>query len=277
MPSGHPQSEIIDMRCLFCKGDSTGSHSEEHIIPESLGNTTSVLPPGVVCDRCNNYFSREVEKPFLESAAIVFLRFRQGVPSKRGIIPPMCGVLQPGFAAVVRKRVKGPLIGDVFLSPEAAQHLFAAGRGELIFPAEAPLPAGAVVSRFLAKAGFETMAQRVVDHPGGIDYLVDEAQMDPIRDHARRGTEREWPFHVRRIYDEDHRWIDSKGIAVQLVHESDILKTDTNEWYYILALFGLEFAINLGGPEVEGYLGWLSGHDRISPLYYGKNAGGDLR
>lgn len=265
------------MRCLFCKADSTASQSEEHIIPESLGNTTSILPPGVVCDRCNNYFAREVEKPFLGSAGIIFLRFRQGVPSKRGIIPPMTGILRPRFPAFFQKCVKGPLVGDVFLPVEGIEHIFAAGGGEIIFPAEAPLPTGPVVSRFLAKAALEAMAERVVVHPGGTDYLVDEVQLDPIRDHARRGTQPEWPFHVRRIYGEDHRWIDQRGQAIQIVHEADILKTDTDEWYYILALFGLEFAFNYGGPFVEGYLKWLSQHDGTSPLYYGKNADGDLR
>jgi hypothetical protein len=55
------------MRCIFCKNDSSNSKSVEHIIPESLGNTTRTLPKGVVCDTCNNYFARKVEKPFLEA------------------------------------------------------------------------------------------------------------------------------------------------------------------------------------------------------------------
>jgi hypothetical protein len=189
----------------------------------------------------------------------------------------MYGVLRPDFPAVVQKRVRGPVTGDVFLPPGAIEHILAAGGGELIFPAEAPLPAGPVVSRFLAKAGLETMAERLVGHPGGVDYLADEAQLDAIRDHARRGSQREWPFHVRRIYDEHRMWTDSEGNAVQVVHESDILNTATNEWYYVLALFGLEFVINYGGPEIEGYHMWLSHHHGTSPLYYGKNADGDLR
>ncbi len=36
------------MRCIFCKTDSDSSRSVEHIIPESLGNTDYVLPPGCV-------------------------------------------------------------------------------------------------------------------------------------------------------------------------------------------------------------------------------------
>ena len=95
------------MRCLFCKAESATSNSKEHIIPESLGNTTSILPPGVVCDRCNNYFAREVEKPFMESTALLLLRFRQGILSKRGVVPPMQGVLLPDFPVEIRRDAGG--------------------------------------------------------------------------------------------------------------------------------------------------------------------------
>ncbi len=82
-----PRLEV--MRCLFCKQDSSASKSVEHIIPESLGNTTSVLPKGIVCDKCNNYFSRKIEQPFLESPAIKTLRFQEAIPNKRGKVPPV--------------------------------------------------------------------------------------------------------------------------------------------------------------------------------------------
>ena len=52
------------MRCIFCKQDSSNSKNVEHIIPESLGSTKHILGKGIVCDKCNNYFSREVEKTF---------------------------------------------------------------------------------------------------------------------------------------------------------------------------------------------------------------------
>ena len=55
------------MRCVFCKADSSQSRSVEHIIPESLGNTAHTLPRCVVCDQCNGYFARKIEKPVLDS------------------------------------------------------------------------------------------------------------------------------------------------------------------------------------------------------------------
>jgi hypothetical protein len=73
-------------RCLFCLEDSTSSVSVEHIVPESLGNTTTVLPRGFVCDKCNNYFARKVEGPFLNSPAMLALRHLEAVGNKRGRI-----------------------------------------------------------------------------------------------------------------------------------------------------------------------------------------------
>lgn len=145
----------------------------------------------------------------------------------------------------------------------------------VILPSGAELPDGPVVSRFLAKAGLEAMAARLVSHPDGLEYLVDEAQLDALRNHARRGDIRKWPIHVRQIYGQNAKWSDKSGSELQLVNEFDILVTDRSEWYFVLALFGLEMAINYGGPDIEGYPLWLAEHGNESPLYSGKNASDD--
>lgn len=77
------------MRCLFCKQDSSNTKSVEHIIPESLGNKTMILPCGYVCDKCNNYFAIKVEKPFMELPEIRQLRFQEMIPNKKNKIPKM--------------------------------------------------------------------------------------------------------------------------------------------------------------------------------------------
>lgn len=260
------------MRCIFCKTDSASSRSLEHILPESIGNTQHVLPRGVVCDKCNNYFSREVEKPFLESTAIRILRFQQAIPSKRRIIPPMHGVLAPDYPAFVQRYPVGPIEASVMLEPSAVEHLLKSKGGLLLFPSGTELPQGPIVSRFIAKAALEAMAERLVHYPEGLDYLVDESQLDPVRKHARRGERREWPVSVRRIHATNKRWIDETGAESQMVHEYDILKTDWEEWFFVVAIFGLEFAFNFGGTEIAGYERWLQEHDNVSPLYWGKNA-----
>ncbi len=199
------------MRCIFCKQNSDSSKSVEHIIPESLGNTKHVLPRGVICDTCNNYFARKVEKVFLESPAIMALRFHQAVPNKRGLVPPLEGLLDPGIPVTAYRHLKGPFVGSLGVGPEALQQLLNSDKGRVIFPLANEPPADTIISRFLAKAGLEAMAQRLLDHAGGLDYLVDEVQLDPVRNHARRGDTRQWPHFSRRIYDTNKRWDNGTG------------------------------------------------------------------
>ena len=52
-----------------------------------------------------------------------------------------------------------------------------------------------------------------------------------------------------------------------MLHESQLLYTDRSELYACIAILGVEYTINLGGPEIDGYLSWLVEHDNISPLY----------
>ena len=69
----------------------------------------------------------------------------------------------------------------------------------------------------------------------------------------------------------DHRFTDNDEIF-ELPHEYDLLYTDSHEMYIVLAIFGVEYVLNLGGPEIDGYERWLSTNSRVSPLYSGKNA-----
>jgi hypothetical protein len=36
-------------------------------------------------------------------------------------------------------------------------------------------------------------------------------------------------------------------------------------------LFGVEFVINVGGADIDGYMAWLQANDFASPLYLGGN------
>jgi HNH endonuclease len=259
------------MRCIFCKCDASSSTSQEHIIPESLWNISHVLPPGIVCDKCNNYFSREVEKPFLQSPGISALRFHQALPSKRGIIPAMAGVIWPNIPAFFHRQMDGEFAGSLTIPQEFIGVLMQRDKGELILPAGGPLPEGRVVSRFLAKVAVEAMAQRLLKNAAMLENWITDSQVDQIRNHARRGELSEWPVHVRRIYDADARFIYGRPQLEQTVHEFDFVQTTQMELYFVLALFGIEMTMNVGGPVIDGYLKWLDEHDGISPLYSGKN------
>ena len=49
-----------------------------------IGNKSTILHKGIVCDKCNNYFARKVEQPFLESEPIRKLRQELQLENKKG-------------------------------------------------------------------------------------------------------------------------------------------------------------------------------------------------
>jgi len=260
------------MRCIFCKEDSSSSKSIEHIVPESLGNKSYTLSQGIVCDKCNNYFASKVEKKFLEAGAIKSLRFREGVPSKKGRIPTQSGILLPNFPITVFKDSKDRQQRNYLdASEEGLKSIMIENKGELVFPLSEDAPEDIIVSRFLGKIAIEAIASRLQGHPEGLEYIVEEAQFDPIRNHARYGIIKDWPYNIRRIYASDRKIVDSDGNPYQTVFEYDLFSTPNQELYLIIAIFGLELAINVGGPEIEGYIDWLDANNGISPLYSGKN------
>jgi hypothetical protein len=265
------------LRCLFCKRDAAASRSREHVIPESLGNTTLVLPRGVVCDSCNNYFSREVERPFLESEPMASLRFQEALPSKRGRIPPAAGVLTPDVQVSVERLTGGEFAGIVTVDDVPTWLKRPSVNREAIWFDPGPAAPDHVTSRFLAKVGLEAIAARLVGHPDGLAYLVDEVQLDPVRWHAREGARQVWPYHARRLYPATQAWTDGSDGCRQVKWELDLLVTERSEWYVILVVFGLELVLNLGGPDISGYVEWLWRHGHRSPLYVGRNEHGSLR
>lgn len=258
------------MRCLFCKNPSDSSRSVEHILPESLGNTEHVLPAGVVCDTCNNYFARKVEDPFLNSPAIRTLRACQGVTNKRGRLAGRDAILMGEHRATLYTPFNGIPVLDI-PTDEGVEAIFRARSGTIILPAAHPSPPETVTSRFIAKAALESLALRGRDAGLSTDYLVEHVQLDSIRAHARRGEPKAWQYSQRRIYDANKAWLEHTT-PHQRVHEHDFLVTDTCEYYFVVAIFGMELALNLGGPEIDGYVRWLAEHDNVSPLYFGKNS-----
>ena len=215
------------MKCIFCKGDSSASKSIEHIIPESLGNIDHTLPPGVVCDSCNNYFSVKIE--FQVVHAFRWFRGTMNVPNKKG--------RQPAFES-----------------------------NETPKPPEYRL-----MSRFIGKIGLEALASRLLNIPGWNEEITDKRGLDELREYVRfdRGDQ-DWPFLSRALYPFDSIFFDATE-QFEILHEYDLLYTPTFELYIVLAIFGAEFTLNLGGPYLEGYQKWLKENNFQSPLYCKKD------
>lgn len=263
-------------RCLFCKQDSSSSCSIEHIVPESLGNTDHVLPAGVVCDKCNNYIARKIEKPLLDSRYFRERRFHAGLPNKKNRIPPMEGIhLQSRTPVQLLKMLDegGISIGAAPNIDESrwAQSLLQRESGTLIVPM-GERPSDYLISRFLGKVGLEVLAHRVLDVPGGLDEIINQPELEELRRYVRFGNPKlTWPYSRRTIYSPDFKFVD-RIESYEVLHEFDILVTPTNEYYIVVAIFGEEYALNLGGPEIDGYQHWLMVNDNKSLLYCESNA-----
>lgn len=258
------------MRCIFCKQNSELSKSVEHILPESLGNTKHVLRPGWVCDSCNNYISREIERPFLKSAYMLAMRFTKRIPSKKGNIPPIKSIdAKSGCEIEMRWSLEDGLSVNALKASEESHwinYLRSADSGRMYFPAPVMPCEGLCTSRFIAKVGLEVLASRVADVPNSNTELVKNPQHDELRRFVRFGVPKTiWPVAIRKLYEHDHVF-DDGNTSFELLNEWTILVTETMEYYAVIAIFGVEYAINLGGPELSGYHNWLQRNNWRSPL-----------
>jgi hypothetical protein len=74
-------------RCLVCRRDDGGFLSEEHPMPESMGNTEVVLPNGVVCDRCNGGPLSDLDQELCNFFPVKMRRTMLGINTKTGKVP----------------------------------------------------------------------------------------------------------------------------------------------------------------------------------------------
>ncbi len=255
------------MKCIFCKNDSSESKSCEHIIPESLGNVEHILSPGIVCDKCNNYFSLKIEKKILEQPYFTSLRFRQKIESKKGKYPVEKGVLLNPLSEI-ELHISKDHVTQVFIkNDEAARKIPSVKSGAFIIPAyDLPEKNNQIISRFLGKLGLEELASRFSFSHELLDELVNDNRLDYLRDFVRyRKPDIIWPYHLRRLYDEDKRFTE-EDLDFQMLHEMTLLYTDSLELYIVVCIMGVEYCLNMGGPELDGYEEWLKQNNYKSPL-----------
>ncbi len=256
------------MNCIFCKNDSTNSRSVEHILPESLGNKEHTLPKGVVCDSCNNYFATKIERPFLEQPFFRSLRSRNLIEGKRNRIPTEKAITMGGQVEILPTKDG---LSVIYEDERIIKKVIAAKSGRIYVPQYSnPEPNNNTISRFLGKVAIEFMTSRVLQIEGWNEEIVTKEQLDLLRNYVRYGSGPSiWQYNERRIYSEDQRFVDpSNGRVVpyQVLHEMDLIYTENLEMFLVLAIMGLEFAINLANPSIRTYENWLKENNYKSIL-----------
>lgn len=120
--------------CLFCRQSDGGFSSVEHILPESLGNKSIVLPTGVVCDRCNNGALANIDEALGGFFPIEMMKTWHGIPSKAGKLPAFKfdnGTMRcrsPGDLFLALDSAKGQPEAAVPSPPGQASFAFSASR-----------------------------------------------------------------------------------------------------------------------------------------------------
>jgi hypothetical protein len=110
------------------------------------------------------------------------------------------------------------------------------------------------------------LAERLGGTVGWREEILSQEAMEPLRRYVRIGDQKEtWEFNRRRLYSPDQVF-GSDGTGYEILHEYSFLYTPSCELIFVLALFGEEFAINMGGSETEHYQKYLKDNNGTSLL-----------
>ncbi|MEE8480389.1 MAG: HNH endonuclease [Desulfobacterales bacterium] len=187
------------MDCLFCKNNGPYS-TIEHIIPESLGNKHLVLN-GQVCDACQAYLGKEIERYVLSRSPIGAWRVFSAIETKHR--------KRPSFSFRQPKRDKGCL-PDQHIHNDDSISIELSEEGHLEFDVDNADVLNSIadgtktdfrlvlspkmlhmMARFFGKVGLEMLSR---DHPD----VVRCSRFDKMRRYIRFGepTAFLWPvFH----------------------------------------------------------------------------------
>ncbi|KAA2240311.1 HNH endonuclease [Chitinophaga agrisoli] len=258
------------MQCIFCKRNSDNSTSVEHIIPESLGNKDHILPKGIVCDQCNSYFAIKIENELLSQEYFRFIRSTQNVLSKKRKTIPSTGLtIHPeGGKVDVYREASGILI-DIS-NPKIAD-LIAKGKVNTLYIPNhiEPVSKNIPLSRLLGKIAIEALIQKTLHVGGWVAEIINKAELEPLRSYVRYGPTKIkfWCYSQRILYPPGSLFNSENDDAYEILHEYTFHYSDANELFFIIAIFGIEYAINLANPEIDTYQILIENNNGKSFLY----------
>jgi len=173
--------------CIFCKSTTGPFKTREHILPESLGGGEwAILPPGLFCDGCQNFFGSAIEQQALGDYPFNLLRVFLGIPTKKG--------KAPWLSSWEGKIAGGPVPGIIHYGPASPFELPMSDGGKSAIRLLAEPQKPAMICRTLLKMALEVIA---ADSP--TDALAGE--FDDARHFARWGTKPGAWWYLQR---EDH-------------------------------------------------------------------------
>ncbi len=271
------------MKCIFCKSDTSTSKSVEHIIPESLGNKKNILPKGVVCDNCNNYFGKKIEKYVLEMPYFKSLRGRLKIENKKGKIPRVSGfTINKDFIEIDFLKYGDNRIEVIYKDDQSLMSLLSSNKLYVPLIPEPPLN-NVHVSKFIGLIAFEALAQRVSLIEDWQNDFVDNSSLDELRNFVRFGKGYSiWPYHIRRIDGENQiKYCKVSNKYLETLNEYDFLIPDistiegethkVDNLYFVMAIMGIEYTINLTNAGLNRYFTWLSENQNRSILQMEKS------
>ena len=225
--------------CIYCLCQTYGSEGRSHIVPEAVGKNDVVLPPGSVCNRCNNYLG-SLDKAVAEHRDISFAIQAFSLQGKEGKMRRRLGVLErigPADSSTIQ--IKGKFLEYVEI------------RGERIIADLRDAPGWSPVkfNRGLHHIAFNFLA--FVLSP---DVILDNS-FDAVRRYIRSPKKGEvWPYLACRMGDKPNK-------NTQIAHLNGAPGTSVG-----LQLFHLCFVVNLAGDregDTERIREWLE--ERTTP------------
>lgn len=235
------------MICFFCKEDSSDSKSVEHIFPESLGNKKYILGKGVICDKCNNYFACNIEKPVQEYEDIKNIVAFESIKNKKGkrkSTTILCAGEECQLDVIDDNGEKNILIG---ISPDMCKRVY-----DGTFPEVLVLKGINIYkycndynfSRFVCKIALESLIYSMIKNNmyTEINLCTFRELYKPMVEFVRFGNRNKnaWPMSVCEIY--NYVPFDEKN-RTHLKCYFDEYNDDS--FVFNLEFFGIKFSVDL--------------------------------
>jgi hypothetical protein len=257
------------MKCIFCTLPSDDSVSVEHIIPESLGNDKYILDKGIVCDKCNNYFSHAIEEPLLNLQYFKSIRHRLNIVSKKGKIPSEKGFMFNPETEVEFHTDKHKEKSISFNDEKAIVDVLNKDTFEVFIPIfSSPGNNNIHVSKFLGKLAIEALALYALQNNLNIEDNTNQESLKNLKRFVRRGNKNEyWPYHIRQLYHPDAGFqnLETKEYLTILT-AMNFIYTDNFFLFHQFLILGTEFTIDLTNPTLSNIIEWLEKNNGRSPV-----------